>query len=50
MTKKIKIAELPKFDIIEHLDNEQAIAEYITIVLEESDPAALGVAAQPIHS
>lgn len=50
MTKKIKIAELPEFDITEHLDNEQVIAEYITIVLEENDPAALGVAAQPIHS
>jgi len=41
MTKKIKISELPEFDITEHLDSEQAIAEYITIVLEENDPAAL---------
>ncbi|TAJ76532.1 MAG: putative addiction module antidote protein [Gallionellaceae bacterium] len=50
MTKKIKIADLPEFDITEHLDSEQAIAEYITIVLEENDPAALadalGVAAR----
>jgi probable addiction module antidote protein len=50
MTKKIKISELPEFDITEHLDSEQAIAEYITIVLEENDPAALadalGVAAR----
>ena len=41
MTKKIKVADLPEFDITEHLDSEQAIAEYITIVLEENDPAAL---------
>lgn len=50
MTRKIKVADLPEFDITEHLDCEQAIAEYITIVLEENDPAelahALGVAAR----
>jgi len=41
MTEKIKIADLPEFDITEHLDSDQAIAEYLTIVLEENDPAAL---------
>jgi probable addiction module antidote protein len=41
MTEKIKIADLPVFDITEHLDNDQAIAEYLTVVLEEDDPAAL---------
>lgn len=41
MTKNVKISDLPEFDITEHLDSEQAIAEYITIVLEENDPAAL---------
>lgn len=41
MTKKIKIADLPEFDITEHLDSDQAIAEYLTIVLEENDPSAL---------
>jgi probable addiction module antidote protein len=41
MTKKVKISDLPEFDITEHLDSEQAIAEYITIVLAENDPAAL---------
>lgn len=41
MTKKIKISELPDFDMAEHLPDEQAIAEYLTIVLEENDPAAL---------
>ena len=41
MTKKIKIADLPEFDMAEHLPDEQAIAEYLTVVLEEEDPAAL---------
>ena len=41
MTEKIKIADLPIFDITEHLDSDQAIAEYLTVVLEEEDPAAL---------
>jgi len=38
---KIKIADLPEFDMAEHLDSDQAIAEYLTIVLEENDPAEL---------
>ena len=41
MTKKIRVADLPEFDIAEHLDSEQAMAEYLTVVLEENDPAAL---------
>ena len=41
MTRKIKIAELPVFDMAAHLPDEQAIAEYLTVVLEENDPAAL---------
>jgi len=41
VTKKVRIADLPEFDITEHLEDEQAMAEYLTIVLEENDPAAL---------
>jgi len=41
MNEKIKIADLPVFDITEHLDSDQAIAEYLTVILEEDDPAAL---------
>ena len=41
MTKKIRIADLPEFDIAEHLDSEQAMAEYLTVVLEENDSSAL---------
>lgn len=41
MGKKIKVSELPEFDMAEHLPDDQAIAEYLTVVLEENDPAAL---------
>lgn len=41
MSEKIHATDLPEFDITEHLDSEQAIAEYLTIVLEENDPVAL---------
>lgn len=40
-TETIKASDLPEFDMAEHLDSAQAIAEYLTIVLEEDDPAAL---------
>jgi probable addiction module antidote protein len=44
MSKKIKIADLPEFDITEHLDSDEAIAEYLTVVLEDNDPALLAAA------
>ena len=48
--QKINIADLPEFDMAEHLDSDQAIAEYLSIVLEENDPAefahALGTIAR----
>lgn len=48
--EKLRIADLPEFDITEHLEDDQAIAEYLNIVLEEDDPAAftqaLGTAAR----
>jgi probable addiction module antidote protein len=50
MTPKINVADLPEFDMAEHLDSDQAIAEYLTIVMEENDPSelthALGVIAR----
>ncbi len=50
MVKKISVADLPEFDMAEHLDSDQAIAEYLTIVMEENDPGelthALGVNAR----
>ncbi len=44
MTKKIRIADLPDFDFSEHLDSDQAMAEYLTAILEENDPALLAAA------
>jgi len=50
MVKKINVADLPEFDMAEHLDSDQAIAEYLTIVMEENEPGelthALGVIAR----
>ena len=37
MTKKIKIAELPDFDMADMLKTEEDIANYLTIVLKEDD-------------
>jgi probable addiction module antidote protein len=50
MVKKINVADLPELDMAEHLDSDQAIAEYLTIVMEENDSGelthALGVIAR----
>jgi probable addiction module antidote protein len=44
MTKKIHIADLPDFDAAEYLDSEKAIAEYLTVILEDNDPSLLAAA------
>ena len=44
MNKKIRIADLPEFDFSEHLESEQAMAEYLTVVLEDNDPSLLAAA------
>lgn len=44
MTDQINIAELPTFDMAEHLGDEQAIADYLAIVMAEDDPGALAQA------
>ncbi len=41
MAKKTKVSELREFDMAECLEDDQAVAEYLTIVMEENDPAAL---------
>jgi len=50
MTQKIRVAELPEFDMAEQLKTEEDIAAYITMVIEEGDASelahALGVAAR----
>jgi probable addiction module antidote protein len=50
MSKKIRIADLPEFDPAEHLHDDADIAAYLTLVVEQGDPAelahALGVVAR----
>ena len=41
MTHKIDVAKLPDFDITEMLQTEQDIAEYLSLVVEDGDPALL---------
>ena len=41
MSNKISIADLPTFDVAEHLKNEDDIAAYLALVLEDGDPALL---------
>lgn len=48
MTQKIHIADLPEFDVTEYLEDDQAIAEYLTVVMEEDDPAALAQALETV--
>jgi probable addiction module antidote protein len=48
--KKINISVLPEFDMASHLTNDEDIAAYLTLVIEEGDASelahALGVAAR----
>ncbi|MBI3149161.1 MAG: putative addiction module antidote protein [Betaproteobacteria bacterium] len=44
MPRKVKVSELPDFDFSEHLDSDQAVAEYLTAILEDNDPALLAAA------
>lgn len=37
MTKKIRIADIPEFDPAEHLKDEEDIAVYLTLVIEDGD-------------
>ena len=41
MSKKIKVSELPVFDVADYLDSEEKIAEYLALVMEDDDPALL---------
>ena len=48
--RKTKIADLPEFDLAEHLKTDEDVAAYLTLVMEENDPGelahALGVIAR----
>jgi len=41
MSRRAKVAELPEFDLTEHLDSEEAVAAYLTAVIEENDASEL---------
>ena len=42
--KKIRAEELPSFDAAQYLDSDEAIAEYLTSILEENNPGLLAAA------
>lgn len=44
MTDKLKISDLPLFDMADHLDSDEAVAEYLTLVIADADPALLSAA------
>lgn len=39
--RRVKTSELPEFDVSKYLNDEASIAEYLTMVIEEDDPALL---------
>jgi probable addiction module antidote protein len=44
MTDKINVADLPEFDMVEHLKTNEDVAAYLTVVIEDGDPALLAAA------
>src|SRR5512137_1137668 len=44
MSKRIKVADLPRFDAAPYLDSEEAIAAYLTDVIEANDASLLAAA------
>ena len=44
MTKRIKIDDLPEFDAAPYLNSEEAVAAYLTDILEANDAGLLAAA------
>ena len=44
MSKKLNAQELPEFDAAKYLRSEQDVAEYLTVVISDDDPALLAAA------
>ncbi len=44
MTRRIKVVDLPEFDAAPYLENEAAIAAFLTDILQANDPALLAAA------
>ncbi|MCD2166741.1 addiction module antidote protein [Comamonas koreensis] len=41
MTNPLNTAQLPNFDMAEHLKTDEEVAAYLTLVMEEEDPSEL---------
>ena len=41
MLKKIKIAELQAFDMVEHIQTDEVVAAYLTLLRKKEDPSEL---------
>jgi probable addiction module antidote protein len=50
MARRVKVSELPEFDLAAHLRDDEDVAAYLSVVLEEGDADelvhALGIAAR----
>ena len=44
MSKRIKVADLPEWDSAHYLDSDEAVAAYLTDILEANDAALLAQA------
>jgi probable addiction module antidote protein len=44
MTTKIRASDLPSFDPAQYLDSDEAVAQYLTAILEEDNPGLLAAA------
>jgi probable addiction module antidote protein len=44
MTKKLKLSELAEFDPSKYLDDDEAMADYIRLAIEDGDPGLLAAA------
>lgn len=45
--KRIKVADLPAFDAAPYLDTDEAVAAYLTDVIEANDASLLAAAPKP---
>lgn len=44
MTSKIKVADLPDFDMADYLQTDEDVAQYLSVVMEEGDASLLAAA------
>lgn len=44
MTKKTRLSELAEFDASKYLDDDEAVADYIRLAIEDGDPGLLAAA------